>query len=95
MIIAVDYDGTLANGSEMNLNLISRLKAEQLRGSIVILWTCREGRSLREAVLALRRAGFTPNFVNCNAPQAVKAMGHDSRKVLADVYIDDKSAIRL
>lgn len=93
MIFAVDYDGTLSTGSGMNMNLISRLKVEQRRGNIVILWTCREGRSLKEALLALKKVGFSPNFVNCNAPQAVRAMGHDSRKVLADVYIDDKNAI--
>ena len=93
MIIAVDYDGTLHDGSKPNLDLISRLRNEQRRGNIVILWTCREGKRLLEAVKTLQKAGFAPNFVNCNAPMAVKAMGHDSRKVFADVYIDDKNAI--
>lgn len=90
-IIAVDYDGTLCIDGKMNLNLISRLKAEQGRGSIVILWTCREGRRLREAVDALRKSGFLPNNVNSNCRSGIAAMGHDSRKVFADVYIDDKN----
>lgn len=94
-IIAVDYDGTLCMGGKMNLSLISRLKAEQGRGNIVILWTCREGGSLREAVSELRRNGFIPNNVNANCLSGIREMGHDSRKVYADVYIDDKNvAIR-
>lgn len=90
-IIAVDYDGTLCIDGRMNLNLISRLKAEQGRGSIVILWSCREGKRLREAVAELRRSGFVPNCVNANCRSGIAAMGHDSRKVFADVYIDDKN----
>ena len=43
-IIAVDYDGTLEAGGAMNSALIARLRAEQMNGSVVILWTCREGK---------------------------------------------------
>lgn len=90
-IIAVDYDGTLEAGGAMNSALIARLRAEQMNGSVVILWTCREGKKLHEAVTNLARAGFTPNCVNRNCKSAVQLMGHDSRKVFADVYIDDKN----
>ena len=41
MIIAVDYDGTLEVGGKLNDALIARLKAKQMRGACVILWTCR------------------------------------------------------
>ena len=89
MIIAVDYDGTLY-GDRLNLQLIHALKTEQARGAVVILWTCREGQSLCEALRNLNGAGFQPNFVNQNCPEGIRRMGHDSRKVFADVYIDDK-----
>ena len=92
MIIAVDYDGTLKGPEGMNLPLIQRLKREQARGAAVILWTCREGKSLQEAVLELAGAGFRPNAVNQNVPEGVRRMGHDSRKVFADLYIDDKGS---
>lgn len=36
-------------------------------------------------------AGLRPNLVNENAPQTVKALGYNPRKVLADIYIDDKN----
>lgn len=95
MIIAVDFDDTLQlpDGTP-NLTLIARLRASQRRGDIVILWTCREGPGLQEALTFLRRHGFVPNLANQNAPQAIRLLGHDSRKILADVYIDDKNATR-
>lgn len=90
-IIAVDYDGTLENDSKMNMTLIGRLRAEQRRGSVVILWTCREGESLVEAVNCLRACGFRPNLINENDPDVIKKFGRNPRKVYADVYIDDKA----
>lgn len=90
MIIAVDFDGTLCDNKRANYKLIAWLKQSQRKGDVVILWTCREGERLREAVLFLQSVGFRPNYVNCNAPQTIQKLG-DSRKVYADVYIDDKS----
>ena len=92
MIIAVDFDGTLqfANGKP-NHDLISRLTTEQRKGNIIILWSCREEKRLNEALLFLQKYGFRPNYINQNCPQAISMLGHDSRKVYADLYIDDKS----
>lgn len=92
MIIAVDYDGTLEINGEINFNLISRLKAAQRSGTHVILWSCREGNSLVEAVRKLNQAGFFPNRINDNMPESIKRLGYNSRKIIADVYIDDKAA---
>lgn len=91
MIIAVDYDGTLFNGESFNFALMKKLRSEQKRGNTVILWTCREGKSLSEAVTALRKVGFRPNYINSNAPEGLNRLKHDSRKIFADVYIDDKA----
>jgi len=94
MIIAVDFDGTLCIDKKPNLNLIHSLIKQQRNGNQVILWTCREGKSLKEAVDFLRNHGFIPTYINQNVPVAIRMMKHDSRKVYADVYIDDKN-IRL
>ncbi len=91
MIIAVDFDGTLQIGKEPNMPLIRKLIQEQRQGNTVILWTCREGKSLQEAQQFLYEHGFIPNSVNRNSPQAIRMMGHDSRKIYADIYIDDKA----
>lgn len=89
----MDFDDTLRfSDGTPNEDLIARLRWLQRRGSIIILWTCREGENLREALLWLRKHGLVPNYANQNAPQAIRLLGHDSRKILADAYIDDKGA---
>lgn len=91
MIIAVDFDGTLQFPDKSpNINLISRLNKEQKQGNTIILWTCREGKRLKEALLFLQKYGFRPNLINQNSPQAIAMLGHDPRKIYADIYIDDK-----
>ena len=54
-IIAVDFDGTLCTECYPaiglpNLRLISLLKELRIQGRQVILWTCRCGERLEEAV---------------------------------------------
>ena len=92
MIIAVDFDGTLQINNKANIGLIHRLVQAQRRGDTVILWTCREGNRLAEALLFLQKHHFRPNYVNCNCPDAIARLKCDPRKIFADVYIDDKSA---
>lgn len=91
MILAVDFDGTLYDGDKTNTTLINRLKGNQRQGDIVILWTCRDGKRLSEALNILAKSGFKPNLVNQNAPQVIQTLGYDPRKILADIYIDDKA----
>lgn len=91
MIIAVDYDGTLQDGSSINYPLIARLINEQRQGNTVILWTCRSGQRLMDAVNTLRANGLMPNYINDNAPEVIARLKNNPRKIYADVYIDDKS----
>lgn len=91
MIIAVDYDGTLERDGKPNTQLIDRLKIAQAQGHVVILWTCRCGKSLSAALDTLSRSGFRPNFVNRNPPEVCRMLGYDPRKIFADLYIDDKA----
>ena len=91
MIIAVDFDDTLQVNGQPNTQLIARLKREQKNGNTVILWTCRVGKSLQEAVSFLNVCGFRPNYINSNAAEAIRRYGSDPRKIYADLYIDDKA----
>lgn len=92
MIIAVDFDGTIqGKDKEPNMLLVNRLIGYQRSGASVILWTCREGKRLQEAVIYCMRLGLKFNAINQNVPEGVKRLGHDSRKIFADVYIDDKA----
>lgn len=95
-IIAVDFDGTLCRNcypdiGEPNLKLIAILKNLRRKGCRVILWTCRCGKLLEEAVQWCRQFQLTFDAVNENAEETLLKYGTDSRKIYADVYIDDRS----
>lgn len=100
MIIAVDFDGTLIKDGfpdvregTPNVTLFSELARMRESGHQVILWTCRGGDLLQEAVDFCRMNGLEFDAVNDNLPEALQAMkfGHAPRKVFADIYIDDQS----
>jgi len=94
--IAVDFDGTLCKMDwpgigepiEQTINMI--LKAKELDCK-VILWTCREGARLQDAVEWCRLQGIEFDAVNENLQEWIDVYGNDCRKVGADLYIDDKA----
>jgi hydroxymethylpyrimidine pyrophosphatase-like HAD family hydrolase len=95
MIIAVDFDGTIVEHEypkigKPKLFAFETLKALQDRGDQLILWTYRSGKELDEAVEFCKNNGIEFYAVNKNYPEEV----YDdsiSRKVLADIYIDDRN----
>jgi len=62
-IIAIDFDGVLfteaypAVGMPIAPN-INRAKNERANGAVLILWTCREGKELADAVAACKAVGL-------------------------------------
>lgn len=95
-IISVDFDGTLCENKypeigAPNRSLINILKTLQgLNQVYVILWTCRTGDKLQEAVEWCESYGLLFDAVNENLPHIVEQFGGDTRKVFADLYIEDK-----
>lgn len=93
------FDGTITRHSrypnigEANLELIEWLKSEQENGVKLILWTCRVGWLLDEAVRFCERYGLTFDAVNENLPEIIEKFGSDTRKIFAHKYIDDASAV--
>lgn len=97
-VIAVDFDGTLCKDQwpaigRANRKLINDLIAARKAGDRVILWTCRSGALLEEAVAWCGSRGLTFDAVNENLKENIEKYGGDTRKVFADVYIDDKNLI--
>lgn len=95
-IIAVDFDGTLCENKwpdigEPIMEVINYIKRQKSEGAKVILWTCRTGLELMNAVYWCRKQGVMFDAVNQNIPEIIKAFGTDCRKIYADVYIDDLS----
>ena len=96
MIIAVDFDGTLCESKypeigSPNMSLIRVLIQKREAGDKIILWTCRAGEYLDNAVKWCRDFGLTFDTVNENLPEILELWGNDSRKITADIYIDDRA----
>jgi hypothetical protein len=94
MIIAVDFDGTLCELDYPRIgepiwNRIREVKEEQRRGHVIILWTCRTGELLEQAVDWCANKGLHFDFVNENDPRRVARYGSDSRKISYDLCLDD------
>jgi hypothetical protein len=95
-IIAVDFDGTLCEDEypgigAPNVPLLALLKDEAINGAKIILWTCRTGELLEQAAEWARRRGVPLAAVNENLPESMERFGGDTRKVFADVYVDDRA----
>lgn len=96
MIIAVDFDGTLCEEcwpeiGRPNLRLIGELIYRKSLGDRIILWTCRVGLPLTQAVKWAKGYGLEFDAVNENVPEIIERYGTESRKISADIYIDDRS----
>lgn len=94
--IAIDFDGCLCTDAfpaigEPNWPVIKRAQAEQRAGAGLILWTCREGQILQDAIAACEGWGLTFDAVNESLPDWIEAFGTQPRKVGASEYWDDKA----
>lgn len=94
-IYACDFDGTLCESQfpgigSPNIALINHLIKRRKQGNKIILWTCRVGERLQEAVEWCSGYGLEFDAVNENLPEIIDWFGTDTRKVCADIYIDDK-----
>src|SRR4030043_2002479 len=93
--IAVDFDGTIVEheypgiGKE-KLFAFQTLKELEKLGARLILWTFRHGKELDEAVEFCRQNGVEFYAVNKNYPEEMFDETI-SRKIDADIYIDDKN----
>ena len=93
--IAVDFDGTIVEHEYPGIGkekLFAFLTLRELskKGAVLILWTFRTGKELDEAVEFCRKNGLEFYAVNKNYPEEV--MNETvSRKIDADIYIDDKN----
>ncbi|MDX2413681.1 MAG: hypothetical protein QNK33_00700 [Bacteroidales bacterium] len=93
--IAVDFDGTIVEhqypeiGKDM-LFAFETMKELQKNGALLIMWTFRAGNELIEAVDYCESKGIEFYAINRNYPEEVFD-DSISRKINADVFIDDKN----
>ena len=96
MIIAVDFDGCLCESKwpeigKANMAMMRNLIERRKRGDKIILWTCRAGQLLEDAIAWCRALGLEFDAVNDNLPEVIARYGNNGRKVSADEYWDDKA----
>jgi len=96
MIIAVDFDGTLATNNypligEPIWEVINFVKKRKEMDDTIILWTCRDGVRLNEAIEWTKQHGLEFDYINENCKERIKIFGSDTRKIFANIYIDDKA----
>lgn len=101
MIIAIDFDGTIVEDRFPEVgNMIPGAKEVingfYQQGYTIIIWTSRSGIELARAVEWLAKNGIKYHRVNESCPENLKKYGgRDTRKVFADIYVDDKGLIPL
>lgn len=96
-IYAVDFDNTLCDNEYPNigkphLGIIEYFKNLQKRGDKLILWTCRSGVLLENAVVWCKQYGLEFDAVNSNLSEQIALYNNDPRKIGADHYCDDLSS---
>ncbi len=95
LIIAVDFDGTIVEDAYPQIGnpmifAFETLKELNKDGHRLILWTYRNGNRLQEAVDFCAKKGIEFYAVNKNYPEE-KFEGKVSRKINADLFIDDRN----
>lgn len=97
MTIAVDFDGTIVEHCYPKIGEEIPFATETLRALIadrhqLILWTVREGKLLDEAVEWCRKRGVEFYAVNKDFHEENEGKNKSfSRKLKADVWIDDRN----
>lgn len=87
MIIAIDFDDTLCDANNNAVpSSFDWLRKYQQAGVKLILWTCRGGKWLEEAVDFCLDRGIVFWEINKNSQ-----MVFGSPKIVADIYIDDRA----
>ena len=94
-ILAIDFDGTIVEDAypkigKPRLFAFETMQKLQEKGHRLILWTYRNGRKLQEAVDYCVENGIEFYAVNKSYPEEVLD-NSISRKIHADIFIDDRN----
>lgn len=96
LTIAVDFDGTIVRNAYPDIGkpmmfAFETLKMLQDKNHKLILWTYRHGRALEEAVAFCKQNGIEFYAVNKSYPEEPDDLDGVSRKINADIFIDDRN----
>jgi hypothetical protein len=97
MTIAVDFDGTIVEHEYPEIGREIPFATDTLRMLIedrhqLILWSCREGELLQQAIDWCHERGVDFYAVNRDFPEEdIERNQHFSRKLKVDLFIDDRN----
>jgi hypothetical protein len=96
LVIAVDFDGTVVEDRYPEIGkplpfALQTLKRLTEDGHRLVLWTYRHGRPLAAAVEFLESNGVELYAVNQSFPGESQDLQGYSRKIHADVFVDDRN----
>ena len=97
MTIAIDFDGTIVEDRYPEIGAEKPFATETLRLLIkdrhkLILWSVREGDTLNDAIEWCKKRGVEFYAVNKDYPEEeAEKNNHFSRKIKADIFIDDRN----
>ena len=96
MKIAIDFDGTIVEHKYPKIGkpilfAFDALKELQKRGHKLILWTYRSGKELDEAVAFCKKNGIEFYAINKSYTEEDFENGKISRKIDAELFIDDRN----
>lgn len=94
--IAIDFDGTIVDDAYPSIGkpktfVFETLRKLQSEGYRLILWTFRHGKTLEEAVEFCRKNGIEFYAVNSSFEGEIFDSETQSRKIDADLFIDDRN----
>jgi hypothetical protein len=94
--LAIDFDGTIVEDAYPSIGkpkifAFETLKKLQSEGYRLILWTYRHGKSLEEALEFCRKNGVEFYAVNSSFEGEIFDDETQSRKIDADLFIDDRN----
>ena len=94
-VFAIDFDGTLCENAwpaigEPLYDMINWVRKLKRLNHKLILWTCREGMPLVDAIVWCADQGIFFDAINDNLEEHKIRFGGNSRKIMADYYVDDK-----
>ena len=107
MIIAIDFDGTIVKTKVDERKIVikrNKLLAKKIINKLyndhtIIINTLRVDKGKRkylsEAKKWLKKEGIKYHYINENSKEVVEGYWGDTRKIAADIYIDDKNIISL
>ncbi len=91
MVIAIDFDGTIVEHQfpkigPLKPGAVKAIKAFKKAGHKIAIWTCRQGQTEQDVRLFLIQNDIPFDTINMPVPGSDLA----TRKIYADLYIDDK-----